>query len=116
MCVHVYCNALLGLGDIRYLLCMYIDSEYIDELGTCSPSLVPPPTALRHVSSTRSQHSQPTSASNFPLAVALHTLTATMDTFDVSNFDPNAILRGAQLTLVGGRLAISIEYCPAMAC
>jgi hypothetical protein len=22
--------------------------------------------------------------------------------FDVSNFDPNAILRGAQLTLVGG--------------
>lgn len=24
--------------------------------------------------------------------------------FDVSNFDPNAILRGAQLTLVGGML------------
>lgn len=26
-----------------------------------------------------------------------------MDNFDVSNFDPNAILRGAQLTLVGGK-------------
>jgi len=25
-----------------------------------------------------------------------------MDNFDMSNFDPNAILRGAQLTLVGG--------------
>jgi hypothetical protein len=25
-----------------------------------------------------------------------------MDNFDVSNFDPNAMLRGAQLTLVGG--------------
>ena len=27
-----------------------------------------------------------------------------MANFDVSNFDPNAILRGAQLTLVGGML------------
>jgi hypothetical protein len=27
--------------------------------------------------------------------------------FDVSNFDPNAILRGAQLTLVGGKLCPS---------
>jgi len=27
-----------------------------------------------------------------------------MSQFDVSNFDPNAILRGAQLTLVGGKL------------
>lgn len=26
-----------------------------------------------------------------------------MSQFDVSNFDPNAILRGAQLTLVGGK-------------
>ena len=25
-----------------------------------------------------------------------------MDNFDMSNFDPNAVLRGMQLTLVGG--------------
>jgi hypothetical protein len=30
-----------------------------------------------------------------------------MSQFDVSNFDPNAILRGAQLTLVGGKLSPS---------
>jgi len=28
--------------------------------------------------------------------------------FDMSNFDLNAILRGAQLTLVGGELALPI--------
>lgn len=32
----------------------------------------------------------------------LDTWSANMDNFDLSNFDPNAILRGAQLTLVGG--------------
>jgi len=33
-----------------------------------------------------------------------------MSQFDVSNFDPNAILRGAQLTLVGGGLpAITVS-------
>jgi hypothetical protein len=35
-----------------------------------------------------------------------------MDNFDVSNFDPNAILRGAQLTLVGGTFAWSLDLQP----
>jgi hypothetical protein len=34
--------------------------------------------------------------------------------FDVSNFDVNAILRGAQLTLVGGNLCYSSGLCEAM--
>lgn len=38
-----------------------------------------------------------------PLSAGIPTVN--MDVLDVSNFDPNAILRGAQLTLVGGRLA-----------
>jgi hypothetical protein len=32
-----------------------------------------------------------------------------MESLDVSNFDLNAILRGAQLTLVGGMFARSLE-------
>lgn len=34
-----------------------------------------------------------------------------MDKLDVSNFDLNAILRGAQLTLVGGTLAAYPSGC-----
>ena len=41
-------------------------------------------------------------------AHAAHAATRTaMDKFDVSNFDLNAILRGAQLTLVGGLSLVS---------
>jgi hypothetical protein len=45
-----------------------------------------------------------------------NTRPAAMDSLDVSNFDLNAILRGAQLTLVGGRSWSPLHRSQALTC